>query len=111
MKINYFIILLVSMALSAGCSKSILRQSFDGSLPVIEANKVAYEYCQGCHVHRNLSPDDHVIITSKKYFSEVYKRAKECRTCHSIDENFWGDITRRTLFPYQTTADKQVSLK
>jgi hypothetical protein len=111
MKNIYFAILLVSIILSAGCSKSVLKQSFNGSMSVIEGNKVIYEYCQGCHVHRNLSPDDHVIITSKKYSSEVYKRAKECRTCHSIDENFWGDISRRTLFPYQIPDNQKISLK
>lgn len=110
MKSIYFSILIASIISSVGCSKSLLKQSFDGDLPVIEGNKIAYEYCQGCHVHRNLSPDDHVIIISKKYSSEVYKRAKECRTCHSISENFWGDISRKTLFPHQTTGN-QVSLK
>ncbi|OGW06193.1 MAG: hypothetical protein A2Z59_14020 [Nitrospinae bacterium RIFCSPLOWO2_02_39_17] len=81
-----------------------MKQAFNGKLPVIEGNKVAYEYCQSCHVHRNLSPDDHVINISKKYPSENYQRAKECRTCHNIEENFWGDITRKTQFPYQVSS-------
>ena len=100
MKRYYIVFILAVPLIFGGCSKSVLKQAFNGKLPVNEGNKVAYEYCQSCRVHRNLSPDDHVINISKKYPSESFKRAKECRTCHYIKENFWGDVTRKTQYPY-----------
>lgn len=104
---NLKLILLVILALlSPACNKSVIRQSFDGKLSILEGNRVIYEYCQGCHAHRNLLSDDHVIEVSKKYPSEMYKRAKECRTCHYIEKNFWGNITRKTWFPNQTTNNQ-----
>jgi hypothetical protein len=96
-----FILLLV---LFSSCSKPLLKQAFDGKLSIHEGNKVIYEYCQSCHAHRSFSADDHVINASKRYPSENYKRAKRCSTCHFIEENFWGDITRKTQFPYMVES-------
>src|SRR3990172_87462 len=104
MKRYYIVFILAVSLIFSGCSKSVLKQAFNGKLPVIEGNKVAYEYCQSCHVHRNLSPDDHVINISKKYPSENYQRAKDTSTIHNIKENFGGDITINPHFPYQVSS-------
>jgi len=82
-----------------GCSNNKVRKAFKGELTPVEANKVATEYCQSCHVHKTFEPNDHVISVSKLYSQEEFIRAKECRQCHTLDIDFWNREEQGTHYP------------
>tara|TARA_Y100000031_G_C8077447_1_gene318039 strand:+ start:322 stop:636 length:315 start_codon:yes stop_codon:yes gene_type:complete len=82
-----------------GCSAAPLEKAFEGEFAEVENNKIIFEYCQSCHVHKDLIPASHVSEKNDLYKSSKFRETKECRTCHYINENFFGDIERKTIKP------------
>lgn len=89
----------VLIGLIASCSTPPLERAFEGEFPLVENNRVIFEYCQSCHVHRDLIPSTHVAKETDLYQSKKFKETTECRTCHYIKENFFGEIVRKTIRP------------
>lgn len=95
------------MLLIIGCGSAPFKKAFKGKFAEVENNRIIYDYCQRCHVHRNLIPAPHVEEKSELYKSEKFRKTKECRTCHYIKKNFWGDIERKTIRPRRKKINKQ----
>jgi len=89
----------LALPLFASCASVPVEKAFSGGMASDEARKVIVDYCQTCHVHRDFKPVDHLTKVAAQYTKEPYKSAKDCRTCHSIEKNFWNDIIRSTYFP------------
>lgn len=90
--------LLVSLFLAACASKNVER-AFSGDMPLQEETKTISDYCQTCHVHRSFDSAAHLAEITAQYKAKPYSNAKDCKTCHSIEKNFWNDIIRYTYFP------------
>tara|TARA_B100000959_G_scaffold282774_1_gene349957 strand:+ start:2245 stop:2568 length:324 start_codon:yes stop_codon:yes gene_type:complete len=89
----------VLVIIIASCSTPPLKRAFDGEFSKVENNRVIFEYCQSCHVHNELIPAPHVAEKTSNYKSKKFRETKECRTCHYINEDFFGDIERKTIRP------------
>ena len=93
----YSAILIVSIA--SCTTTSSIQRAFGGKFSKVENNRVIFEYCQSCHVHNDLIPAPHVAEKTGSYKSKKFRETKECRTCHFIKENLFGDIERKTIRP------------
>jgi len=89
----------VLVIIIASCSTPPLKRAFDGEFSKVENNRVIFEYCQSCHVHNELIPAPHVAEKTSNYKSKKFRETKECRTCHYINEDFFGDVERKTIRP------------
>ncbi|HJP17039.1 MAG TPA: hypothetical protein QF468_00115 [Nitrospinota bacterium] len=89
----------VLVVIIASCSTPPLKRAFDGEFSKVENNRVIFEYCQSCHVHNELIPAPHVAEKTSNYKSKKFRETKECRTCHYINEDFFGDVERKTIRP------------
>lgn len=98
---TFFVLLII------GCGSTPFKKAFKGKFAEVENNRIIYDYCQSCHVHRNLIPATHVEEKSELYKSEKFRKTKECRTCHYIKKNFWGDIERKTIRPGRKKINKR----
>lgn len=83
----------------AGCSSVPLEKAFEGKFADAKNNRIIYNYCQSCHVHRELIPESHVLGKSELYRMVKFRGTKECRTCHYIQKNFWPGYIRKTIRP------------
>ena len=103
MKYIYVILFLFfTLVLVTGCVKSKLPSAFDGDFDGKKNNKVISEYCASCHIHKNFSSKGHVQKIRLKYKRKLFRKAKECRVCHYIDEAWANDhISRKTRRPSQ----------
>ena len=97
LKISAFCAVLIGII--ASCSTPFLEKAFEGEFSGVENNRIIFEYCQSCHVHKELIPSTHVAEKNDLYRSRMFRETKECRTCHYITENFFGDIVRKTIRP------------
>ena len=89
----------ILIVIIASCTTHSIQRAFDGEFSKVENNRVIFEYCQSCHVHNDLIPAPHVAEKTGSYQSKKFRETKECRTCHFIKENFFGDIERKTIRP------------
>ena len=89
----------VLIIIIASCSTPPLKRAFAGEFSKVENNRVIFEYCQSCHVHNELIPAPHVAEKTSNYKSKKFRETKECRTCHYISEDFFGDVERKTIRP------------
>ncbi len=105
----FFLFLSASTVAISGCSSAPLDKAFKGELAGTENNKVIYDYCQGCHVHSDFIPEPHVLEATALYKSKEFRETKECRTCHYIKKNFWGDESRKTIRPKTGKTKKKGS--
>jgi len=95
----FFMLIFLSSLLDSGCAHDPLKEAFQGAYPIGENNKIINEYCQSCHVHAKFSPDSHIDEMNLAYQNRLFRTTNECRTCHYIRENFFGDILRRHRRP------------
>ena len=100
MKYTFFpcLLLMVGLSLSA-CVSSPVDDAFDGDMGYVKETRTIVDYCQTCHVHRNLDPIRHLSEATLLYTTEPYSSADDCKTCHSIKRDFWNDLIRSTRFP------------
>jgi|TARA_B100000315_G_scaffold237050_1_gene253457 hypothetical protein len=89
----------ILIVIIASCSTPSLQRAFEGEFSKVENNRVIFEYCQSCHVHNDLIPAPHVADKTGRYQSKKFRETRECRTCHYIKENLFGDIERKTIRP------------
>ena len=98
--------LLFTLALVTGCIKSELPSAFEGVFDENKNNKVINEYCTSCHIHKNFSSEGHIQNIRLKYKSKLFRRTRECRTCHYIEKEWsYNHYFRKTHRPSQTNMD------
>ena len=95
------------LAILAGCSHIEVEQAFKGELRPGKANKVIGEYCQSCHIHHDFDPPLHVSSVRGLYKRPVFRKARECRSCHYI-EKLWmyNQHKRKTRMPADANKGK-----
>lgn len=97
----------VLLVLLTGCSNVEVEQAFKGEFRAGKANKVIDEYCQSCHIHRDFDPFLHVSNVRKLYKSPVFRRARECRSCHYIEKDWMhNQHERKTRMPDDANRGK-----
>ena len=91
----------------SGCSNIEVEKAFKGDLRPGKANKIIGEYCQSCHIHKDFDPPLHVSKVRDLYNRPVFKRARECRSCHYI-EKIWMHIQheRKSRMPEDANRGK-----
>lgn len=87
------------LVLIIGCGAVPLEKAFHGEFSEVENNRVIYDYCQSCHIHKVLIPIVHVTEKNQYYQTEKFRKTNQCRTCHYIEKSFWGDVARKTIRP------------
>jgi hypothetical protein len=91
----------------SGCSNIEVEKAFKGDLRPGKANKVIGEYCQSCHIHKYFDPPLHVSKVRSLYNRPVFKRARECRSCHYIEKNWMhNQHERKTRMPKDANRGK-----
>ena len=95
------------LAILAGCSHIEVEQAFKGNFRPGKANKVIGEYCQSCHIHQDFDSLLHVSKVRGFYKSPVFRKARECRSCHYI-EKLWmyNQHKRKTRMPADANKGK-----
>ena len=95
------------LAILAGCSHIEVEQAFKGNFRLGKANKVIGEYCQSCHIHQDFDSLLHVSKVRGFYKSPVFRKARECRSCHYI-EKLWmyNQHKRKTRLPADANKGK-----
>lgn len=81
------------------CATPNIERAFDGEFEATKNNRLIYEYCGSCHVHRNLIPSSHVAEKVSLYKSKKFTETRECRTCHYITKNLFDEDERKTIRP------------
>ena len=107
MKYTYVILFLLStLVLATGCMKSELPSAFEGGFDGKKNNKVISEYCTSCHIHKNFSSEGHIQNMRLKYKSKLFRKTRECRTCHYIEKEWsYNHYFRKTRRPSQANMD------
>ncbi len=97
------ILLGILLSLSA-CRPKPLDQALKGRLEPDKNNQVIADYCQSCHIHRAFDALSHVPQAQALYDRAPYTETTQCRTCHLVHKNTWGDRRRKTLWPAEVTT-------
>ena len=107
MKHIYVVLFLFfTLVLVAGCLKSELPIAFEGGFDEKKNNKVISEYCTSCHIHKDFSSEVHIKNMRLKYKSKLFRRTRECRTCHYIEKEWsYNHYFRKTRRPSQANMD------
>ena len=101
---TFFGILLVIMA---GCANLEVEKAFQGELRPGKANKVIGDYCKSCHIHKDFDPPFHVSKIRSFYKRTVFRRARECRSCHYIEKDWMNNQhERKTRMPKDANRGK-----
>ena len=88
------------LALLTGCSNVKVEQAFKGEFRAGKANKIIGEYCQSCHIHKDFDPSLHVSNVRSLYKRPVFRKARECRSCHYIEKDWMhNQHERKTRMP------------
>ena len=97
----------LGFAILSGCSHMEVEKAFRGDLHPGKANKVIGNYCQSCHIHKNFDPLLHVTNVRSLYKRRVFRKARECRSCHYI-ERAWmhNQHERKTRMPDDANRGK-----
>ena len=97
----------IGFVILSGCTHIEVEKAFKGDLPTGKANKVIGSYCQSCHIHKDFDPPLHVSKVRNLYHHPVFKKARECRTCHYIKRNWMNNQhERKTLMPEDENRKK-----
>ena len=100
------LVVLLLLAFS-GCANNNIDKAFKGDLRPGMANKVIGEYCQSCHIHKDFDPPLHVSKVRNLYTHPIFKKARECRSCHYIERNWMhNQHERKTLMPKDANRKK-----
>ncbi|MBC8285704.1 MAG: hypothetical protein H8E32_17960 [Nitrospinae bacterium] len=95
------------LAILVGCSSIEVEQAFKGDLRPGKANKVIGEYCQSCHIHKDFDPQLHVSKVRSLYKRPVFRKARECRSCHYIEKDWMhNQHERKTRMPADANRGK-----
>jgi len=97
----------IGFAVLSGCAPVELDKAFRGELSPGKANKVIGDYCQSCHIHKNFDPLLHVASIRKLYKRRVFRKSRECRSCHYIEKNWMhNQHERKTRMPGDANRGK-----
>ena len=97
----------IGFVILSGCSHIEVEKAFKGDLPPGKANKVIGSYCQSCHIHKAFDPLRHVTNVRSLYKRRVFRKARECRTCHYIEKNWMhNQHKRKTRMPNDANRGK-----
>ena len=95
------------LALLTGCSNVEVEQAFKGEFRAGKANKIIGEYCQSCHIHKDFDPSLHVSEIRSLYKRPVFRKARECRSCHYIEKDWMhNQHERKTRMPHDANRGK-----
>tara|TARA_Y100001934_G_scaffold230099_1_gene277474 strand:+ start:1012 stop:1428 length:417 start_codon:yes stop_codon:yes gene_type:complete len=98
---------LVLLAILSGCTNLEVEKAFKGELRPGKANKVIGEYCQTCHIHRDFDPSLHVSKVRSLYKRTIFRKARECRSCHYIEKDWMNNQhERKTRMPEDANRGK-----
>ena len=94
-------------AILSGCAPMELEKAFKGDLPPGKANKVIGNYCQSCHIHKGFDPLLHVASVRSLYKRRVFRKSRECRSCHYLEKNWiHNQHKRKTRMPGDANRGK-----
>ena len=97
----------IGFAVLSGCSHAEVEKAFKGNLRPGKANKIIGNYCQSCHIHKAFDPLRHVANVRSLYKRRVFRKARECRTCHYIEKNWMhNQHKRKTRMPDDANRGK-----
>ena len=97
----------IGFAIFSGCAPMELEKAFRGDLPPGKANKIIGNYCQSCHIHKAFDPLRHVANVRSLYKRLVFRKARECRSCHYIEKNWMhNQHKRKTRMPDDANRGK-----
>ena len=95
------------LALLTGCANVEVEQAFKGEFRAGKANKIIGEYCQSCHIHKDFDPSLHVSNVFSLYKRPVFRKARECRSCHYIEKDWMhNQHERKTRMPDDANRGK-----
>lgn len=94
-------VLLVLLSFSlVGCFNPELEKAFSGGLVPEKSNQIISDYCQSCHIHRELDVDKHVLEVREQYQRPLFRKSNQCRSCHYIEKQWiHNQFTRKTRRP------------
>jgi len=97
----------IGFAVLSGCTPMELDKAFRGNLPPGKANKIIGNYCQSCHIHKDFDPLLHVTSVRKLYKRRVFRKSRECRSCHYIEKDWMhNQHERKTRMPGDANRGK-----
>ena len=100
----FFVLLILGFS---GCTNKDLEKAFKGDLRPGKANRIIGEYCQSCHIHKDFDPPLHVSRVKNLYSRKVFKKTRECRSCHYIEKNWMhNQHQRKTRMPEDANKGK-----
>ena len=97
----------IGFAILSGCAPMELEKAFKGDLPPGKANKIIGTYCQSCHIHKGFDPLLHVASVRSLYKRRVFRKSRECRSCHYLEKNWMhNQHKRKTRMPGDANRGK-----
>ena len=91
----------------SGCTTRDVERAFKGHLRPGKANKIIGEYCQSCHIHQSFDAPLHVTNIRDLYKRPVFRKARECRSCHYIEKRWmYNQHKRKTRMPADANRGK-----
>ena len=97
----------IGFAILSGCAPMQLEKAFKGDLPPGKANKIIGTYCQSCHIHKTFDPLSHVANVRGLYKRRVFRKSRECRSCHYIEKDWMhNQHERKTRMPDDANRGK-----
>ena len=104
---NYQIFVGTLLFLLTGCSHVEVEQAFKGEFRAGKSNKIIGEYCKSCHIHKDFDPPEHVSKVRSLYKRPVFRKARECRSCHYIEKDWMhNQHERKTRMPNDANRGK-----
>ena len=97
----------IGFAILSGCAPMEVEKAFRGDLKPGKANKVIGNYCQSCHIHKGFDPLLHVASVRSLYKRRVFRKSRECRSCHYLEKNWMhNQHKRKTRMPDDANRGK-----
>ena len=97
----------ISVTLFLGCYSLEVKDAFDGKYSLLKSNKIINNYCQSCHIHRDFDPPFHVSKIRSLYKRTVFRKARECISCHYIEKDWINNQhQRKTRMPQDANRGK-----
>ena len=104
---NYQIFVGTLLFLLTSCSNVEVEQAFKGEFRAGKSNKIIGEYCKSCHIHKDFDPPEHVSKVRSLYKRPVFRKARECRSCHYIEKDWMhNQHERKTRMPGDANRGK-----
>ena len=97
----------LGVTILSGCTYIEVEKDFKGNLRPGKANKIIGNYCQSCHIHKAFDPLLHVANVRSLYKRRIFRKSRECRTCHYIEKNWMhNQHERKTRMPHDANRGK-----